>query len=135
MDEAREDSSEHGQESKLTNPARARHHRDDAERRSLTAKRTWVTRHIRIRHGHGRYSGRDVRQRDGDSRDWMLIGRLGWRTFRELMSHLRDRGFTGTAQVGLSSWRDRQFDNLGGFDHLAEHCFDGNRFYVFTKEA
>jgi hypothetical protein len=32
------------------------------------------------------------------------------------MCHLRDRGLTRTAQVGLSAWRDRQFDHLGGFD-------------------
>jgi SAM-dependent methyltransferase len=25
--------------------------------------------------------------------------------------------------------------DVRGFDHLAEYCFDGNRFYVFAKEA
>jgi SAM-dependent methyltransferase len=32
------------------------------------------------------------------------------------MSHLRDRGLSRTAQVGLSAWRDRHFDGVGGFD-------------------
>jgi hypothetical protein len=52
----------------------------------------------------------------------------------------------------LASWREHPrrlrviyHDNLrarssleahvSGFDHLAEHCFNGNRFYVWTKEA
>lgn len=44
------------------------------------------------------------------------MGRLQWRRFRELMSHLRDRGLTQTAKVALSAWRDRNFDHDGGFD-------------------
>jgi hypothetical protein len=56
------------------------------------------------------------KQRDVDWSDRTVIGQVRSRRFRELLSHLRDRGLRRTAQVGLSAWRDRQFDHLGGFD-------------------
>ena len=51
-----------------------------------------------------------------DLSDWTMAARLQWRRLRELMKHLRDRGLSRTAQVGLSAWRDRSFDDSGGFD-------------------